>query len=157
MSGIESTFDGVISEESEGKVEPENSLIPKKLPALYQRYFARLIDYIFIFTCAYYISVYTKFFSNDSIEQFVPIIIALFIYDAFFTSTLCTVGQLVLNFRVRNHDDLSRVGFLTALMRTVIKLLFGAYSLIAILFNRERRAVHDLFTGTIAIYPKDAK
>ncbi len=125
MSRIEPTFDGVIPEENERRVEPQSSPIPIKLPALYQRYFATLIDYAFVFTCAYYISVYTKLFSNDSIEQFIPILVSLFIYDALFTSKLCTVGQLVFNFRVRNHEDLSRVGFPIALMRTIVKLFFG--------------------------------
>jgi len=139
------------------KKTKHNSALPKELPALYQRYFATLIDYIFVFSCAYIISIYTPIFNAGSAESFIIIIAVLFIYDAFLTSTFCTVGQFVLNFRVRSYNNLARITFTLALKRTVIKLLLGAYSLIAILFNRERRAVHDLLTKTIAISPKDVK
>ena len=151
MTSIEPVFDGVLSKETKG------SIIPKKLPALYQRYFATLIDYVFVFSCAYFISIYTPLFNNASAVTFLPIIAALFIYDALFTSKLCTVGQFIFKFRIRKYNGLKRIGFLLALQRTVIKLVLGAYSLIAILFNRERRAVHDIFTKTIAVSPKDTK
>ncbi|NQZ23619.1 MAG: RDD family protein [Colwellia sp.] len=134
-----------------------NSSIPKKLPALYQRYFATLIDYMFVFACAYSVSIYTTVFNEGSAETFIAIIAALFIYDALLTSKLCTVGQLIFGFRVRSHKNLSRIGFALALKRTVIKLVLGIYSLIAILFNRQRRAVHDLITETIAISQKDVQ
>ena len=151
MTIIEPAFDGEFTKET------KISIIPKKLPALYQRYFATLIDYVFVFSCAYFISIYTPLFNSDSAVSFLPIIAALFIYDALFTSKLCTVGQFIFKFRVRNYNGLDRIGFLLALKRTVIKLVLGAYSLVAILFNRERRAVHDLITATIAVPPKDTK
>lgn len=150
MTRIEPALDGGLPEET------RMPIIPKKLPALYQRYFATLIDYVFVFSCGYFISIYTPLFNSVSTATFLPIITALFIYDALFTSKLCTVGQLIFNFRIRNYNGLKRIGFLLALKRTVIKLVLGAYSLVAILFNRERRAVHDLFTATIAVSPKDA-
>ena len=151
MSKFESTFDGNFSKEIKAPI------IPKKLPALYQRYFATLIDYVFVFSCAYFISIYTSLFNSDSAATFLPIIAALFIYDALFTSRLCTLGQFIFNFRVRSYNGLKRIGFLFALKRTVIKLVLGAYSLVAIIFNRERRAIHDLITATIAVSPNDTK
>jgi len=156
MTKIESTLEGMLPAEKEHK-KIINSPLPKKLPALYQRYFATLIDYMFVFACAYAVSIYTPIFNGASAETFIPIIAALFIYDALLTSKLCTVGQFMFRFRVRNYKDLSRIGFSLALKRTVIKLVLGIYSLIAILFNRERRAVHDLITDTIAISPRDTK
>jgi uncharacterized RDD family membrane protein YckC len=151
MTIMEPAFDGEFPKET------KKTIVPKKLPALYQRYFATLIDYVFVFSCAYFISIYTPLFNGDSAASFLPIIAVLFIYDALFTSKLCTVGQLIFKFRVRNYNGLERIGFLLALKRTVIKLVLGAYSLVAILFNRERRAVHDLITATIAVSPKDTK
>jgi len=156
MTGSESSLNGTLPEELSNNIL-HNSVLPKKLPALYQRYFATLIDYIFVFSCAYVISIYTPIFNAGSAESFIIIIAVLFIYDALLTSTFCTVGQFVFNFRVRSYNNLTRIAFTLALKRTVIKLLLGAYSLIAILFNRERRAVHDLLTKTIAISPKDVK
>jgi uncharacterized RDD family membrane protein YckC len=155
MTLIESTLDGDLPKKAVKKTK--NSLVPNKLPALFQRYFATLVDYIFVFTCAYLVSIYTPLFNVSSAETFIPIIVSLFIYDALLTSKLCTLGQLIFRFRVRNYEDLSRVGLLLALKRTVIKLVLGVYSLVAILFNRERRAVHDLITETIAVSPQDTK
>jgi hypothetical protein len=92
--------------------ETKESIIPKRFPALYQRYFATLIDYIFVFSCAYFISIYTPLFNSASAVTFLPIIAALFIYDALLTSKLCTVGQFLFKFRVRNYNGLDRIGFL---------------------------------------------
>jgi uncharacterized RDD family membrane protein YckC len=134
-----------------------DDLIPVKFPALFQRYFAALVDLIFVFFSAYLVSTYTSLFESASLEQFIVILLLLFTYDALFTSKLCTLGQLLLNFRVRNRTGLNKIAISTALLRSAIKILLGGYSLIAMIFNQERRAVHDFVTDTLVIFPGDSK
>jgi hypothetical protein len=43
MTIMEPAFDGEFPKET------KKTIVPKKLPALYQRYFATLIDYVFVF------------------------------------------------------------------------------------------------------------
>jgi hypothetical protein len=57
MTIMEPAFDGEFPKET------KKTIVPKKLPALYQRYFATLIDYVFVFSCAYFISIYTPLFN----------------------------------------------------------------------------------------------
>ena len=117
---------------------PDDYILPVTFPAFYQHYFAALVDLAVIFVSAYFVAAYTPLFESVSFEQLIVILMLSFVYDAFFTAKRCTLGQLLLNFRVRNRSRLNRIVISTALLRGVIKILFGGYSLIAMIFNREQ-------------------
>ncbi|MFT5676511.1 MAG: hypothetical protein ACI808_002456 [Paraglaciecola sp.] len=96
------------------------------------------MDLMLIFVSVYLVAAYTPLFESASFEQLIVILLLLFAYDAFFTAKLCTLGQLLLNFPIRNRAGLNKIAISTALLRSVIKILFGGYSLIAMIFNREQ-------------------
>ncbi|MFT4939275.1 MAG: putative RDD family membrane protein YckC [Paraglaciecola sp.] len=154
---LKATNEVSIPEQEMPRSEAVEYPLPVKFPALYQRYFAALLDTALIFASAYFISTFIPFFENTSFEQFIAVLLLLFTYDAFFTAKFCTLGQLLLKFRVRNRAGRNKITFSTALLRSAIKILFGGYSLIAMIFNRERRALHDFVSNTLVIFPDDGK
>ncbi len=76
----------------------------------------------------------------------------LFGYEPLFTSLGATVGQRVLKYRVRRHDDRARtISFPAAVLRYVIKLFLGFISFFTMSFNSEQRAIHDMAAGSVVI------
>jgi len=156
MNRIEPSFDGSVTQIEQGKPQMDsgNHKI-SKFPNLFQRYLGTLVDYIFVFFCAYHVVVNLLPQSGGNSVQFGIILLALFLYDSVLTAYFCTLGQLLFRFRIRERATLRRIPIHLSLVRSVVKLLLGGYSMIAIIFNRERRAVHDYATRSIAIYPSD--
>jgi uncharacterized RDD family membrane protein YckC len=79
--------------------------------------------------------------------------IATFIglYEPLCTSRLCTVGQWLLNVRVRTLATGRRISIPQAYVRLVIKVLLGWISFFSIPFSRQRRGIHDIGSGTIVV------
>ena len=156
MNKIEPTFNASVSqiEPQKTKMDSDNLKI-SKFPNLFQRDIGTLVDYIFVFFCAYHLAVNLLPQSNEISVQFGIVLLALFLYDSILTAYFCTLGQLLFRFRIREYATLQRIPIHLSLVRSVLKLLLGGYSMIAIIFNRERRAVHDYATGSIAISPSD--
>jgi uncharacterized RDD family membrane protein YckC len=74
------------------------------------------------------------------------------LYDPILTALGGTLGNYMMGVRVRRVEDYTRkISFGNALIRFVVKVLFGWWSFIAIHFNKERRALHDLAAGTIVL------
>ena len=150
------SFDGNVSQIEQKKTEMDsgNHKI-SKFPNLFQRYFGTLVDYIFVFFCAYHVAVNLLPQSSETSVPYGVVLLAIFLYDSVLTAYFCTLGQLLFRFRIRERATLRRIPIHLSLVRSVVKLLLGGYSMIAIIFNRERRAVHDYATRSIAIYPSD--
>ena len=66
-----------------------------------------------------------------------------------------TIGHLSMNLRIVRADDLGRVSFGRALLRTIIKAMFGIWVFLAIYFTRRSQGVHDLVAGTVVV-PRDS-
>jgi hypothetical protein len=156
MDRIEPNFDGNFSQikQEKTKIDSDNHKI-LNFPNLFQRYFGTLVDYTFVFFCAYHVVVNLLPQSHENSVQFGIVLLALFLYDSVLTSYSCTLGQWLFRFRIRECTTLRRIPIHLSFVRSVVKLLLGGYSMIAIIFNRERRAVHDYATHAIALYPND--
>ena len=73
-------------------------------------------------------------------------------YEPFLTSYSRTIGQRLMNIRVRRHGNPNeRISLFNAYLRCFIKDLLGWISFISIHFNSERRAIHDLASGSVMI------
>lgn len=156
MNEIETGFNGSVSQIAPEKVGMDSgNLKVSKFPNLFQRDFGTLVDYIFVFFSAYHIAVNLLPQSGNVSVQFGIVLLALFLYDSILTAYFCTLGQLLFRFRIRERTTLRRIPIHLSLVRSVVKLLLGGYSMIAIIFNRERRAVHDYATGSIALHSGD--
>jgi uncharacterized RDD family membrane protein YckC len=66
-----------------------------------------------------------------------------------------TLGHSSLNLRIVRARDFGRVSFARALLRTVVKWIFGLPSFLAMYFTSKHQAIHDLAAGTVVI-PREA-
>jgi uncharacterized RDD family membrane protein YckC len=63
-----------------------------------------------------------------------------------------TLGNYVIGIKVRKYNDHDKkINFIQALGRFMIKMFLGWISFISIGFNKEKRAIHDLATGTLML------
>ena len=65
-----------------------------------------------------------------------------------------TIGHLSLNLRIVRAEDLGRVSFGRALLRTGVKGLLGLPVFMAIYFTRRCQGLHDLAARTVVV-PRD--
>ncbi len=73
-----------------------------KYPTILRRYMATFIDGIFILTTFIFVSFLLQQENDLSIGLRVSLaIIIVFVYEPFFTSKLCTLGQLLTKVRIR--------------------------------------------------------
>lgn len=97
-------------------------------------------------------SIMDKF---DNVPNWVRILvfIALFIvYEPLCMSLGSTLGNYLKGIRVRKESDPSKkANIIQALVRYPIKVLLGWISFLTIGANPQRRAIHDLASGTVMI------
>ena len=67
-----------------------------------------------------------------------------------------TFGHRSMNLRIVRARDFGRVSFPRALLRVVVKALFGIPAFIAMYFTVRHQALHDLAAGTVVV-PYDAR
>ena len=65
-----------------------------------------------------------------------------------------TIGHLSTNLRIVRANDLGRVSFARALVRTFVKGVLGLWGFVSIYFTRKCQGIHDLAAGTVVI-PRD--
>jgi len=74
------------------------------------------------------------------------------VYEPLCTSLGCTIGNYIKGIRVRRYNNVDeRINFFQALIRYVVKCCLGWISFVTIHGNKERRAIHDLFAGSVMI------
>ncbi len=75
----------------------------------------------------------------------------VFCYEPICVSFFCTLGQKITGIRVRRLGTLKKIPFPFAFVRYFLKILLGLISLFAIIFSKERRAIHDFASGSIVV------
>lgn len=74
------------------------------------------------------------------------------VYEPLAMSFGCTVGNYLLGIRIKQYKhQTKRINILQAYLRFAVKFCLGWLSFIAIHFNADRRAIHDLASGSIMI------
>jgi hypothetical protein len=64
----------------------------------------------------------------------------------------CTIGNYIKGIRVRKNEDISqKINIGQAILRYPIKLALGWISFLTINSNLQRRAIHDLASGSVMI------
>ncbi len=77
------------------------------------------------------------------------------IYEPVCTVLGGTLGNYIMNIRVRRFDDPSlKITIFQAYARFFVKFLFGGIAFITIFNNEYKRALHDLVAGTIVLERK---
>ena len=75
----------------------------------------------------------------------------IFMYEPFFTSRLCTIGQWAMRIRVRDYRSLEKISITAAYLRIFIKLVLGFISFLTIPADSAKRGIHDIAVGSVVI------
>jgi uncharacterized RDD family membrane protein YckC len=126
-----------------------------EFPNLFRRYVASLIDVIVVIALVGFIGS-SSLTESGNISGVVIFIVVIVAYEPILTVFACTLGQLVMRIRVRHSQAHVRIGFFSALFRTLVKYSLGIISFLTMPMQRERRAMHDLAAGTLVLDAKDA-
>ena len=90
--------------------------------------------------------------SDDGLIRGVLFIAIWGVYEPIAMVFGSTLGNYLMKIRVREHGNTTkRINILQSYIRFVIKILLGWLSFITISANKERRAIHDLVSGSIMI------
>ncbi|MGE3800656.1 MAG: RDD family protein [Candidatus Kapaibacterium sp.] len=85
-------------------------------------------------------------------------VLVFLLYEPILVSTGGTVGHRVFGIRVKSYADYSRnVMIPFAIIRSVVKWILSWLSFFTMLSNPEKRAIHDLLSGSIVLYREDAE
>jgi uncharacterized RDD family membrane protein YckC len=122
-------------------------------PQLLDRIQSTFIDVLAILIVTFVIgSVLDKF---ENVPDWVRI--ALFfglwgVYEPVSTTLGCTLGNYIKGIRVRRHNNFNaRINILQSFVRYLLKTTLGWLSFITIHMNSDKRAIHDLVSGSIMI------
>jgi uncharacterized RDD family membrane protein YckC len=127
-----------------------------ELPTIKSRYFSTLIDVLIIVLLSLGISsLLEKIGQVPDYLKAILFVVVILLYEPILVSFGTTVGQFFLNIRVRNfRDPKTKLAFHQALLRSLVKILLGWVSFVTVTFNLNRRAIHDLASGSIVIANK---
>jgi uncharacterized RDD family membrane protein YckC len=124
-------------------------------PNIVRRYFATVIDGCFILIVMITFSYIFQSESEMSVNVRIAIFLLMcFVYEPFFTSLFCTLGQKVTGIRVRTLSTHKRISIPRAYLRFFWKVLLGIISFFTIPFTKDKRAIHDFAVGSVVIYEK---
>jgi uncharacterized RDD family membrane protein YckC len=123
------------------------------LPSIKKRYFSTLIDILVIIGISLLISfLFEKIGEVPNSVRAILFIVVFILYEPLLVTFGATIGQLILNLRVRNFKNPDQKLFVTlAIIRTLFKVILGWLSFITVTFNTNRRAIHDFVSNSIMI------
>lgn len=81
--------------------------------------------------------------------------ILLFLYEPLCTTHGATLGNYLMDIRVRKNSDTSQqINIFQALLRYFFKLALGWLSFLSIFFSKKSRTIHDIVSGSVMISVK---
>ena len=127
-----------------------------ELPTIKTRYISILIDSICLLLIAFGISaLFEKNADVSGLVRGITIVIVIIFYEPILVTLGCTIGQLFMNIRVRDfRNPEKKLSFYLVIVRFIIKIILGWLSFLTVTFNINRRAIHDLASGSIMIANK---
>jgi uncharacterized RDD family membrane protein YckC len=127
-----------------------------ELPTIKTRYISILVDGICLLLFALGISaLFEKIGDVSGFVRGITFVIVIILYEPILVTLGCTIGQLFMNIRVRDFRNPERkLSFYLVFLRFIIKIILGWLSFLTVTFNINRRAIHDLASGSIMIANK---
>jgi uncharacterized RDD family membrane protein YckC len=119
-------------------------------PSLFRRYLASTIDVVTILFMFYLFAQSPLYDPHKQTSTTWPLLLFV-VYEPVLNRYATTVGQLLLRFRVRTIAGHCRVPLWRGLVRVVSKYLLGIFSFVLMPIQKQRRALHDMISGTIVI------
>ena len=115
---------------------------------------AAVIDGILLIAAMYAVSEILNLFENVPNYVRISIAVILFLlYDPFFTSHYGgTIGHSFSKITVRKDiDGENHIGFTSALLRFIIKISLGWFSLLTVTGNKKKKAIHDFVVNSVVM------
>ncbi len=127
----------------------------QEYPGLYQRIVAVFVDSI-ILTIFVIITVdiFSYFETVTSVAKVIAFILIFFLYDPILTSFFAgTIGHKATGIRVKQANNPNKnIYFHIALIRYLIKASLGWISLLTVIGNSKKQAIHDLIVNSVVVY-----
>jgi uncharacterized RDD family membrane protein YckC len=124
----------------------------EKYPLLLTRIKSLTVDSLILISCMFLFSEILGMFENVPNWVRMSLLASLLLYEPLCTTFGATIGNDKMNIRVRkNSDTTQRINLLQALVRFVLKMVFGWFSFITLFTSKKKRAIHDILTGTVMI------
>jgi uncharacterized RDD family membrane protein YckC len=125
-------------------------------PSLLRRIIALNID-IFILLALFFAFSRSPLYDPANKKPIYWPLLLLLLYEPIFTAYLCTLGQWAVGARVRTVNTYKHVPLWRAFIRLLVKDSLGIISFVLMPRQKQRRALHDLASGTIVIEARDAR
>jgi cytochrome bd-type quinol oxidase subunit 2 len=125
----------------------------QKYPELSTRIQSTFIDMILIIVMMFVFASVLDRFENVPDWVRIAMFAGLFVvYEPICMTLGATLGNYVKGIRVRKHTDpTKRINILQAIVRYPIKVLLGWVSFLTIHADPQRRAMHDLASGSVMV------
>ncbi len=112
-----------------------------------------IVIVVFMIVASYIFSLF------ESVPDYARIIAFIFIfllYDPLFTSIFGgTIGHMMIGIRVKKEsNEKKNILFPLAILRYIVKAFLGWISLLTVLGNKKRKAIHDYLVGSVVVYAK---
>jgi uncharacterized RDD family membrane protein YckC len=124
------------------------------LPNLVVRIKAAFIDLSILLTTFAVASFFTDIMSNiPTVVKGAVAVFMFFLYDPMLTAfTGGTIGHKLMKLRIKRFSDSRRnISFLSATIRFLIKGILGWVSFFTVTGNSNKRAIHDIASGSITL------
>lgn len=125
-------------------------------PSLLRRYLAAVVD-LFVVLFVLYLFAHSPLFNKDTSAEVMWPLLLFVVYEPLCNRYGMTVGQFLFRFRVRTLEGHKRVPLSRGLVRVVTKYLLGILSFIRMPVQKQRRAIHDIISGTIVLDARDVQ
>ena len=124
-----------------------------QFPNLSDRIQSSFIDIIFVILLMFGLTMVFDKFQNVPDWIRASAFIGLFvIYEPLSITLGCTVGNFLKGIRVRRSSNpASKLSIFRSLIRFVIKIILGWYSFLTLISHPQKRAVHDLASGSLVV------
>lgn len=145
--------DDNIEEEEDLLGEPEDYYLKVNRPSLASRFQSTMIDNFLLFLLLFLLSNITQ--GYEEMPNWLKGLILLgpfVVYEPLLTSLGGTIGNRMFGIGVRKHENEGgTINIFQAYIRFVVKVLLGWLSFLTIHSNPEKRAIHDLVSGSIMV------
>lgn len=119
-------------------------------PNLFRRYLATAIDLVVIGVLLYLYAQSPLSTTASGAVATWPLWLFV-VYEPICNRFGTTIGQLAMGIRVRTYGDERKVPIWRGLIRVLSKYVLGAISFIKMPVHKQRRALHDIISGTIVV------
>lgn len=130
-----------------------------KYPALVLRIRAMCIDlivFVFLFW-AVFLLIWKVQFSNDSLKIVVLSVPLLLFEPMCMSISGSTIGQHLVGIKVASRKTGKNLFILRAILRYVVKVVVGFYSVITMAVTHRRQSFHDVVSGSVVLFKDDAR